>query len=80
MGLRCTVLIEVSVPGMSVVMPQATIALGQGAEAFLGTQGDPWDTQSDMGMAFLGAVLAMATLARVHDRHIATLATRTSTR
>ena len=36
----------------------AAVALGQGAEAFLGTQGDPWDTQSDMAMALLGAVLA----------------------
>ena len=37
----------------------AAVALGQGAEAFLGTQGDPWDTQSDMAMALLGAVLGM---------------------
>jgi hypothetical protein len=38
----------------------AAVLLGQGADAFLGTQGDPWDTQWDMFMAFLGAMLAQA--------------------
>ncbi len=51
----------------------AAVALGQGADAFLGTQGDPWDTQSDMGMAFLGAVVAMVLFARWQDRQIARL-------
>jgi len=49
----------------------AALALGQGAEEFLGTQGDPWDTQSDMLMAFIGASLAMLLLSRFHDRQIA---------
>lgn len=52
----------------------AAVALGQGADAFLGTQGDPWDTQSDMGMALVGALLAMLCLRRVQDRQLATLA------
>ncbi len=51
----------------------AAVALGQGADAFLGTQGDPWDTQSDMGMAFLGAVVAMLLFARWQDRQIVRL-------
>ncbi|MCC6243498.1 MAG: DUF2238 domain-containing protein [Gemmatimonadaceae bacterium] len=51
----------------------AAIALGQGAEEFLGTQGDVWDTQSDMGMAFLGALIAVTLLGRWHDRQIAAL-------
>ncbi|CDG14977.1 putative membrane protein [Serratia marcescens subsp. marcescens Db11] len=34
----------------------AALALGQGADEFLGTQGDPWDTQSDMFCALLGAI------------------------
>ncbi len=34
----------------------AALALGQGADEFLGTQGDPWDTQSDMFCALLGAL------------------------
>ena len=34
----------------------AAVALGQGADEFLGTQGDPWDTQSDMLMALIGAI------------------------
>ena len=36
---------------------------GQGAVDFLGTQGDPWDTQSDMLMALLGALLSVSLLA-----------------
>ena len=49
----------------------AALALGQGAEEFLGTQGDPWDTQSDMFMALIGALIALLTLTRLHDRQIA---------
>ncbi|WP_417776168.1 DUF2238 domain-containing protein [Stutzerimonas xanthomarina] len=44
---------------------------GQGAEDFLGTQGDPWDTQSDMLMALLGALLSVTGLAGLQDRQIA---------
>ena len=51
----------------------AALALGQGADEFLGTQGDPWDTQSDMAFALLGAVVALLTLARLQDRQIARL-------
>lgn len=52
----------------------AAIALGQGADEFLGTQGDPWDTQSDMAFALLGAVVALVTLSRWQDSQIARLA------
>lgn len=48
----------------------AAVALGQGADEFLGTQGDPWDTQSDMGMALLGSVSALLLLGRWHDRQL----------
>ena len=41
-----------------------------GAEAFLGTQGYAWDTQSDMAFALAGAITALALLGRVHDRQI----------
>jgi len=44
-----------------------------GAEAFLGTQGYAWDTQSDMGFALLGAVLALALLGPFHDRQLRVL-------
>jgi putative membrane protein len=47
---------------------------GAGAEAFLGTQGDVWDTQSDMGFALLGAILALALLGRLHDRQLQRMA------
>jgi putative membrane protein len=46
------------------------LATGEAAEAFLGTQGDPWDTQWDMQLALLGAITALVTLSRVHDRQL----------
>jgi putative membrane protein len=51
----------------------AALALGQGADEFLGTQGDPWDTQSDMLVALIGACAALALFSRLHDRQIAAL-------
>ncbi len=53
---------------------------GQGAEDFLGTQGDPWDTQSDMLMALLGALLSVIALAGLQGRQIARLAKADSVR
>ncbi len=51
----------------------AALALGQGADEFLGTQGDVWDTQSDMFMALIGASTALLLLARWHDQQLAAL-------
>lgn len=51
----------------------AAVLLGSGADAFLGSQGDPWDTQSDMFMALLGAMLSQWLLAHWHDRQLARL-------
>jgi putative membrane protein len=51
----------------------AALALGQGADEFLGTQGDPWDTQADMFLALLGALAALTALSRLHDRQMAVL-------
>ena len=42
----------------------------EAAEAFLGTQGYAWDTQSDMGYALYGAILALLLLSRLHDRQL----------
>ena len=47
--------------------------LGQGADEFLGTQGDPWDTQSDMFFALIGSLAGLALLSRWHDRQMAGL-------
>ncbi len=44
---------------------------GDAATDFLGTQGDPWDTQSDMFMALTGAIIALLFLGRQHDRQLA---------
>lgn len=49
------------------------VAVGQGADAFLGTQGDPWDTQSDMLFALIGAVTALVLFSGWQDRQIARL-------
>ena len=46
------------------------LASGESAEAFLGTQGYVWDTQSDMGFALVGAVSALLLLGRWHDRQL----------
>jgi putative membrane protein len=43
---------------------------GEAAEAFLGTQGYAWDTQSDMLLALMGASISLALLSRLHDRQI----------
>jgi putative membrane protein len=49
------------------------LALGQGADHFLGTQGDEWDTQWDMFLALVGAASSQLLLSRVHDRQIQAL-------
>ncbi|MDH0719370.1 DUF2238 domain-containing protein [Acinetobacter junii] len=46
----------------------AALALGEGAEEFLGTQGYEWDTQSDMFFALIGSVSALFLLSKWHDR------------
>jgi putative membrane protein len=51
----------------------AAVAGGTAADAFLGTQGDVWDTQWDMFCALIGAIVAQLTLARVHNRSLAKL-------
>ena len=51
------------------------LVTGENAEAFLGTQGYIWDTQSDMGLALLGAIIGLLTLSRLHDRQLARIGT-----
>ncbi len=46
------------------------LASGEAADAFLGTQGDVWDTQWDMFLALVGAIVAQVLLARAHDRQL----------
>jgi len=41
---------------------------GEGADAFLGTQGYIWDTQSDMAWALFGSIVALLLLSKLHDR------------
>jgi putative membrane protein len=61
--------------GYELIEWRAAVALGQGADAFLGTQGDPWDTQSDMFLALVGAGVGLLALARVQDRQMGRLET-----
>jgi putative membrane protein len=50
------------------------VTSGAAADDFLGTQGDPWDTQTDMAMALVGAIVAVVLLPRWHDRSVAKVA------
>ena len=54
----------------------AAMALGQGADEFLGTQGDPWDTQWDMLMCLVGAVAALMLLTGLHNRQLSRVSAR----
>ncbi len=47
-----------------------SVATGTAADSFLGTQGDPWDTQEDMATAAIGAITALLLFSRWHDRLI----------
>ena len=55
----------------------SAVLLGQGADDFLGTQGDPWDTQSDMAFALVGGVCSLL-FSRAHDRQIRALSGSTA--
>jgi putative membrane protein len=46
------------------------LATGEDAEAFLGTQGYIWDTQSDMGLALIGSITSLLVLANVHNKQL----------
>jgi len=50
------------------------VIFGEGANEFLGTQGDPWDTQWDMFLALIGAAASQVLLAPMHDRQLADFA------
>lgn len=51
----------------------AALAFGQGAVEFLGTQGDVWDTQSDMFYALIGAIVALSLFSGIQDRQMRAL-------
>jgi putative membrane protein len=55
---------------------QVAIHTGSKGDAFLGTQGDVWDTQEDMATALIGAIAALIVLPRWHDRQLLTFASR----
>lgn len=46
------------------------ISSGESADAFLGTQGYIWDTQSDMGLALVGAIIALLSLSKIHNKQL----------
>jgi putative membrane protein len=52
---------------------RVSVATGSSGDAFLGTQGDVWDTQEDMATALIGALVAPLVLGRLHDRQISRL-------
>lgn len=51
----------------------AALLSAEAAASFLGTQGDHWDTQNDMFLAGIGALISVLLLPRIHDRSIARL-------
>ncbi|XIE77144.1 DUF2238 domain-containing protein [Streptomyces sp. SBR177] len=51
----------------------AAVTGGEAADAFLGTQGDVWDTQWDMFCALIGAICSLMLLSRLHDRSLSRL-------
>jgi len=53
---------------------QSALIGGSSADAFLGTQGDAWDTQEDMATALFGALIAEPIMGRLHDRALVPLA------
>ncbi len=69
------VLIVLSCLGISAIYELiewgTAVVAGGGAVEFLGTQGDPWDTQKDMALAGIGAVISLLTLSKLHDRQLA---------
>ncbi|MBI5889740.1 MAG: DUF2238 domain-containing protein [Nitrosomonadales bacterium] len=56
--------------GYELIEWAAAEMMGEGADAFLGTQGYAWDTQSDMLMALIGAIVAQVLLGKVQDKQI----------
>ncbi len=50
---------------------QAAVILGSSADAFLGTQGDPWDTQKDMATCLVGSMVSLVVMSRLHDKFLA---------
>ena len=57
---------------------RVAVGTGTASDAFLGTQGDPWDTQEDMATALVGALVAPLLLGRWHDHQIEQVAGRGS--
>ena len=53
----------------------AALLSGEAAEAFLGTQGYVWDTQSDMALALVGAIFSLVLLSKIHDAQLRKLET-----
>ena len=68
------ILVTLSVLGISAIYEliewAAAISSGGAADAFLGTQGDPWDTQKDMALALAGATISQLMLVKMHQRQL----------
>ena len=66
--------VRLRVPDVALA-PEELVRSGAAANDFLGSQGDVWDTQSDMCLALIGAVSALVLLSALHDRGLRKLAT-----
>jgi putative membrane protein len=59
--------------GYEIIEWIAAVILGEGADEFLGMQGDQWDTQWDMFLATIGATVALIVLSKLHNKHLSDL-------
>jgi len=65
----CCICLAISA-GYELVEWGASVALQEGAESFVGSQGDVWDAQKDMFLCLCGAIAAQLVLARLQDRQL----------
>ena len=73
-GVLLSVAVILSCLGISAIYEivewTAAVVMGEGADEFLGSQGDVWDTQKDMALAGIGAILAILSLSKLHDKQL----------
>jgi putative membrane protein len=73
LGFLCVCVAMAISAGYEIIEMIVARSTGTAADAFLGTQGDPWDTQMDMTLATIGALAAQLLLPRLHERQLAAL-------
>lgn len=73
LGFVCLCFVALVTSLYEIIEWLTSIAIGSKGDSFLGTQGYVWDTQSDMGLALVGALMALLLLSKVHNRALKNL-------